>query len=79
VSNQWYAHYPGDYGRDTAHLSLVEHGAYRPGRCLPIPPRCIASAVLLMKQNERPWIQCSSNSLAVKPMATITPVQTLSL
>jgi uncharacterized protein YdaU (DUF1376 family) len=25
----WYAHYPGDYGRDTAHLSLVEHGAYR--------------------------------------------------
>jgi uncharacterized protein YdaU (DUF1376 family) len=29
LSNSWYAHYPGDYGRDTAHLSLVEHGAYR--------------------------------------------------
>lgn len=28
-SNPWYAHYPGDYGRDTAHLSLVQHGAYR--------------------------------------------------
>ena len=25
----WYAHYTGDYGRDTGHLSLVEHGAYR--------------------------------------------------
>jgi uncharacterized protein YdaU (DUF1376 family) len=25
----WYAHYPGDYGRDTAHLSLAQHGAYR--------------------------------------------------
>lgn len=24
----WYAEYPGDYGRKTAHLSLVEHGAY---------------------------------------------------
>jgi len=29
LSISWYAHYPGDYGRDTAHLSLVEHGAYR--------------------------------------------------
>jgi len=27
--NIWYPHYPGDYGRDTAHLSLVQHGAYR--------------------------------------------------
>jgi|SRR5215469_5440850 len=27
--NPWYAHYPGDYGRDTAHLSLIQHGAYR--------------------------------------------------
>jgi uncharacterized protein YdaU (DUF1376 family) len=26
---QWYAHYPGDYGRDTAHLSMTEDGAYR--------------------------------------------------
>jgi uncharacterized protein YdaU (DUF1376 family) len=26
--NSWYARYPGDYGRDTAHLSLTEHGAY---------------------------------------------------
>jgi uncharacterized protein YdaU (DUF1376 family) len=25
----WYPHYPGDYTRDTAHLSLVQHGAYR--------------------------------------------------
>lgn len=24
----WYPRYPGDYMRDTAHLSLVEHGAY---------------------------------------------------
>src|SRR5215469_16454438 len=29
MKNPWYAHYPGDYGRDTAHLSLVQHGAYR--------------------------------------------------
>jgi uncharacterized protein YdaU (DUF1376 family) len=29
VTNPWYAHYPGDYGRDTAHLSLAQHGAYR--------------------------------------------------
>ena len=25
----WYPHYPGDYIRDTAHLSLSQHGAYR--------------------------------------------------
>jgi uncharacterized protein YdaU (DUF1376 family) len=25
----WYPHYYGDYMRDTSHLSLVEHGAYR--------------------------------------------------
>jgi uncharacterized protein YdaU (DUF1376 family) len=25
----WYAFYPGDYAKDTADLSLVEHGAYR--------------------------------------------------
>lgn len=25
----WYKHYMGDYNRDTAHLSLSEHGAYR--------------------------------------------------
>jgi len=29
MANPWYAFYPGDYGRDTAHLSLVEDGAYR--------------------------------------------------
>lgn len=29
MNNPWYAHYPGDYGRDTAHLSLAQHGAYR--------------------------------------------------
>jgi len=29
MTNVWYAHYPGDYGRDTAHLSLAQHGAYR--------------------------------------------------
>ncbi len=28
MSNIWYARYPGDYARDTAHLLLVEHGAY---------------------------------------------------
>ena len=27
--NIWYAHHPGDYLRDTAHLSLAQHGAYR--------------------------------------------------
>jgi len=27
--NNWYAFYVGDYMRDTAHLSVVEHGAYR--------------------------------------------------
>lgn len=25
----WYAHYFADYARDTAHLSMLEHGAYR--------------------------------------------------
>lgn len=25
----WYAFYPGDYARDTADLSLMDHGAYR--------------------------------------------------
>jgi len=25
---QWYARYPGDYARDTAHLTMLEHGAY---------------------------------------------------
>jgi uncharacterized protein YdaU (DUF1376 family) len=29
MANPWYAFYPGDYGRDTAHLSLIEDGAYR--------------------------------------------------
>lgn len=24
----YYRRYPGDYGRDTSHLSLAEHGAY---------------------------------------------------
>lgn len=27
--NSWYAFYPGDYARSTAHLSIAEHGAYR--------------------------------------------------
>ena len=29
TSRPWYAHFPGDYARKTAHLSMVEHGAYR--------------------------------------------------
>jgi uncharacterized protein YdaU (DUF1376 family) len=29
MMNAWYPHYPGDYARGTAHLSLVQHGAYR--------------------------------------------------
>jgi uncharacterized protein YdaU (DUF1376 family) len=29
MANAWYAFYPGDYGRDTAHLSMVEDSAYR--------------------------------------------------
>lgn len=28
-SVNWYKHYLGDYARDTAHLALLEHGAYR--------------------------------------------------
>lgn len=26
--SKWYARYPGDYGRKTRHLSMMEHGAY---------------------------------------------------
>lgn len=29
TSRPWYAFYPADYQRDTAHLSILEHGAYR--------------------------------------------------
>jgi uncharacterized protein YdaU (DUF1376 family) len=29
MANPWYAFYPGDYRRDTAHLSLLQDGAYR--------------------------------------------------
>ncbi len=29
MSRQWFPHYPGDYMRDTGHLTLVEDGAYR--------------------------------------------------
>jgi uncharacterized protein YdaU (DUF1376 family) len=29
MGNLWYPHFPGDYARDTADLSLIEHGAYR--------------------------------------------------
>lgn len=28
MSNIWYARYPGDYARDTSHLSMIEDGAY---------------------------------------------------
>ncbi len=46
--NPWYKRYPGDYLRDTAHLSLAEDGAY--GRLLdhyystsaPLPPDTVA-------------------------------------
>lgn len=29
MANPWYAFYVGDYGRDTAHCSLIDDGAYR--------------------------------------------------
>ena len=29
MTNAWYPHYPGDYARDTGHLSMVQQGAYR--------------------------------------------------
>lgn len=29
TSRPWYAFYPADYARDTGHLTLLEHGAYR--------------------------------------------------
>lgn len=28
MSDSWYPRFPGDYGRDTPHLSLSEHGSY---------------------------------------------------
>jgi uncharacterized protein YdaU (DUF1376 family) len=43
MTNAWYAHYPGDYGRDTAHLTMIQHGAYRQlldhyyGTAVPLP------------------------------------------
>jgi uncharacterized protein YdaU (DUF1376 family) len=29
MGRPWYSFYPADYGRDTGHLSLTEHGVYR--------------------------------------------------
>jgi uncharacterized protein YdaU (DUF1376 family) len=29
MASSWYPFFPGDYARDTAHLTLAEHGAYR--------------------------------------------------
>lgn len=29
MGRPWYSFYPSDYARDTGHLTLVEHGAYR--------------------------------------------------
>ena len=29
MTRPWYSFYPADYGKDTGHLTLVEHGAYR--------------------------------------------------
>jgi uncharacterized protein YdaU (DUF1376 family) len=45
----WFAHYPGDYARDTSHLTLVQHGAYRvlldhyysTGAAIPSEPPCL--------------------------------------
>jgi uncharacterized protein YdaU (DUF1376 family) len=29
MARPWYSFYPSDYSRDTGHLTLIEHGAYR--------------------------------------------------
>jgi len=29
MSDQWYPFYPGDYAKETMHLTLIQHGAYR--------------------------------------------------
>ena len=55
MANPWYPFFPGDYARDTSHLTLAEHGAYRllldhyysTGRPIPADPErafCICRA-----------------------------------
>jgi uncharacterized protein YdaU (DUF1376 family) len=55
MANPWYPFFPGDYARDTSHLTLSEHGAYRllldhyysTGRPIPADPErafCICRA-----------------------------------
>ena len=65
MSLQWYARYAGDYLRDTAHLSLLEHGAYTllmdyyysTGQ--PLPANADANApALALATNERLYRIC---------------------
>ncbi|WP_149111454.1 YdaU family protein [Limnoglobus roseus] len=68
-NNQWYPFYTGDYARDTAHLSLLEHGAYRllldhyyaTGSALPNDPEKLYRICRARTPNERKSVLSAVN------------------
>lgn len=62
---QWYARYPGDYLRDTAHLTMLEHGAYTLlmdyyySTAKPLPANAVTNApTLALTSNPRLYRIC---------------------
>lgn len=65
MSLHWYAKYPGDYARDTAHLTMLEHGAYNLlidyyySTGAPLPANADANApALALARNQRLYRIC---------------------
>jgi len=61
MAYQWYAYYPGDYARDTAHLTMQQDGGYHrllnhyyaTGRPLPLNKATIYRIARAMEDSER--------------------------